>query len=135
MPLVYIDNVVDAIILSMKRPEANGQIFNVADGERVSKREFIDNVIRPLHPRAIVVYVPYWLLYAAVWLQEALLRVIRRPPLLSRYRLISSQKVIAYDHSKLTGCLGWQPCVSAAEAFERIVAFEAAGRPSSQAMI
>ena len=123
LPLVYVDDVVDAIVRSIELVDANGQIFNVVDRALVTKRQYVDNVIRPVFPSALVVYVPYSMVYSAVWVQELLLALLRRRPFLTRYRLTASQRSVLYDNSRLVECLGWRPLVSPEEAFARIVSF------------
>ena len=40
----YVSNVVDAIFLAVERPNAVGQVFNITDGEHVTKRRFFETV-------------------------------------------------------------------------------------------
>jgi dihydroflavonol-4-reductase len=125
LPLVYVDNIVDAIVRSIERAEANGQIFSVADSAYVTKREYVDNVIRRVFSGVGVVYVPYRTAYSAAWVQEFLLTLLRRPPFLTRYRLTTSQKSVVYDHGRLAERSGWQPHVSSPETLAWIVSIEA----------
>jgi nucleoside-diphosphate-sugar epimerase len=64
------------------------------------------------------------MLYTTVFFQEILTRLLKRAPFLTRYRLISSQKNIRYDSSKIQNELGWTSACSTKEAFERIIEFE-----------
>jgi nucleoside-diphosphate-sugar epimerase len=41
---IYVGNLVDAVFLAAERSEAVGQVFNLTDGEVVSKRRFVDGV-------------------------------------------------------------------------------------------
>ncbi|HSL21167.1 MAG TPA: NAD-dependent epimerase/dehydratase family protein [Vicinamibacterales bacterium] len=124
LPFVYVDNVADAIVQSLITPQAAGQIFNVIDPGRVTKREYMNRVIRRVRPGAHVVYVPYALLYAATWLQEVAFGLVKRNPPLTRYRLTSSQKPIVYDGARIRATLGWTPPVSLDDALARLVALE-----------
>jgi len=112
LPYVYIDNLVEAIILGIEKKETVGGIYNVVDVERITKKEYMNRVVKKIHPRAACLYIPYCLLYAAVYLQEKLFSWMGRKPFLTRYRLTSSQRSILYDSSKLQRDLGWQPSVS-----------------------
>jgi 2-alkyl-3-oxoalkanoate reductase len=122
LPVVYIDNLVDAIVLGLEKDEAVGQTFNVVDPERLTKRAYMDRLIRRIHRHARVVYFPYSILYATTWVQERLFGLMNRPPVLSCYRLISSQKSVLYDSSHLANRLGWRPSVSPSDAMGRLVA-------------
>ena len=121
LPFVYIDNLVDAIIKSVQMKEANNQIFNVVDSERINKRTYMKKVIKKLYPESFTIYLPHSLMYLLVFLQEVLCRLLKRPPFLTRYRLASSQRMIRYSNSKIVEKLEWQSKVSIDEAIKRIV--------------
>lgn len=124
LPFVYIDNLVEAVIKSMQADKALGQVFNVVDNERVTKKEYMKKVIRKAYPGAKVFYLPFTALYLLTWGQEFLTAALKRKPFLTRYRLISSQKSIRYDSSKLMKDTGWKASVNFDEAAERIIRFE-----------
>jgi nucleoside-diphosphate-sugar epimerase len=124
LPLIYIDNLVDAIIRTIEKEESIGQIFNVVEPAGLSKKEYIELLMKRLYPDARYFYIPYWFLYSAVWGQEILTWLLRRKPFLTRYRLTSSQRKIRYDSGKIQDILDWKPPYSMEEATERIVQYE-----------
>lgn len=124
LPLIYIDNLVSAIIKSIGNESAYGKIFNVVDTQRVSKKQYIDLVIKRLYPNAVVFNIPYRLLYAAVWAQEMVFRILGRTPLLTCYRLISSQRPIFYDTQKIARDLDWTAPVQVKQAAQAVVDYE-----------
>lgn len=124
LPLVYIDNLVGAIIRSIRAEEANNQVFTVVDSERMNKRQYVKKLIKNLYPKSLIFYFPYSLMYAMTWGQEVLFRIMKRNPVLTRYRLVSSQKNIAYDNSKIVDKLAWQSNISIDEAIAAIINFE-----------
>ena len=124
LPFVYVDNLVDAIIKAIQDDKANNQVFNVIDSERINKREYMNKLIKKLHPKAFIFYFPYKLLYFIIYAQEILCKVLKRPPFLTRYRLISSQKNISYDNSKIINTLNWSPAVTIDEALNALLEFE-----------
>ncbi|MFZ3063832.1 MAG: NAD-dependent epimerase/dehydratase family protein, partial [Nitrospirota bacterium] len=127
LPFVYVDNLVDAIIKTIQDDKANNQVFNIIDSERINKREYMNKLIKRLHPKAFVFYFPYKLLYFIIYAQEILCKVLKRPPFLTRYRLISSQKNISYDNSKIINTLNWSPAVTIDEALNALLEFERKG--------
>jgi nucleoside-diphosphate-sugar epimerase len=131
LPFVHVENVASAIALSIEKPEAAGEVFNVIDPEPLTKRDYMNRVIRKASPRSRVLYLPFAALYAITWLQELAFGLIKRRPVLTRYRLKSSQAAVVYDGSKLARTLGWQPMVSRDEALEGLVAAERARRSPS----
>lgn len=124
LPLVYVDNLVEAILAALAQEKSRGQVYTVVDPQPIDKKRYMDGCIRKLYPRAWCFYLPYGLLSAAVALQEKVCGVLKRQPVLTRYRLTSSQKPILYDASKIMNDLGWRPSVSFDEAVARIVAHE-----------
>jgi nucleoside-diphosphate-sugar epimerase len=124
LPLVYIDNLVEAIFLAMSSSNSAGQIYNVVDYDRITKREYVDVLLRKLYPNAVFLYVPYVVLHAMVHLQEMLFTFMRRKAFLTRYRLVSSQQSIIYDASKIRKELGWNPATNLRDAIEKVIAYE-----------
>lgn len=124
LPLVYIDSLVAAIILSLTNENSNGQIYNVVDLDRVNKKCYMDKLIRRLYPRSKSFYLPYSLLYFLVMIQERLLTALKREPVLTCYRLNASQKPIVYDATKIVKDLNWQPVVSFDEAVANLIDYE-----------
>ncbi len=121
LPLVYVDNLVDAIILAMTAENSAGQVYHVVDDGRLDKKTYMDDFIRKLHPSARVLYFPYQLFAGIVAVQEKLFGVLRRDPVISMYRLKSSQNPVVYDVTKIKSELGWAPKVGFVEAAEHII--------------
>jgi len=44
MNTIYIGNLVDAIFLAVEKSEAVGQVYNLTDGDRVTKRKFFETI-------------------------------------------------------------------------------------------
>jgi nucleoside-diphosphate-sugar epimerase len=124
MPFVHVENVVGAIVLSMEKPEAVGEVFNVIDPEPLTKRDYMNRVIRRVDPGARVLYLPLGVLHGIVRMQEMVFGLMKRRPLLTRYRLTSSQKRVTYSGAKIAKRLGWTPSVSLTEGLDRLVASE-----------
>lgn len=121
LPLVHVDNAVAAIIECVSHSAADNEIFNVVDDDRVTKRVYMDRVVKALCPNAKVVYCPISLLLALTWLQEKLFGIFGRRPFLTVYRLVSSQKRIRYSASKIRNMMGWRPHVSFDQAVEQLI--------------
>jgi nucleoside-diphosphate-sugar epimerase len=121
LPFVHVDNVASAIAKCLENDEANGEIFNVVDPETITKRVYIDRVIRRVDAQARVIYVPYWIFYGITWAQEVAFTLLGRRPTLTRYRLTSSQKNVVFDGRKITARLGWKPVLSLSEGLEQLV--------------
>ena len=72
MNCIFVGNLVDATLLAMEKPEAVGQVYNVTDGEAVSKRRFIEAVADGVGaPRPPALGVPLWLArIVAAWMER-----------------------------------------------------------------
>ena len=121
LPLVFIENLCSATELSLNSNEAKGETFNVIDGLSMSKKAYLEKVLKKLYPNARFILFPYKLLYFLIYLQEVLFGLLRRKPYLTRYRLESSQKDVRYQSSKIKNLLEWVPPFCADEAIERIL--------------
>lgn len=124
LPFVFIDNLVDAIVLSISNSEADGNIFNIVDTPRMNKQQYMQMLIKKLYPRSRVVYIPYRMLYLITAVQELVLGLLHRNPFLTRYRLESSQKSVVYDTSTIKRNLNWSPRITNEQAIAAIIQFE-----------
>lgn len=124
LPLVYIDNLVDAVILAVQSEYCAGQTYNVVDMERITKRQYTEFFLKRLYPKATFLYFPYFLLHTVVFFQEILMKLLGRRPFFNRYRLVSSQRNILYDSSKISKELNWVPRISSKEAFNQVLVYE-----------
>lgn len=124
LPLVYLDNLVSAVIQCINHPGAYNRVFNVVDPQKVDKKTYTCAVLKPLFPGAFFFRIPYWMLYATVGLQEMLCRVLGREPYLTRYRLLSSQRPVIYSGEKIERELDWSAPVSFDIAVQKILQFK-----------
>ena len=124
LPLVSIDNLTDAVVAAMGKGESNGRVYNVVDSEPPTKKQYVESFLKKLYPKARYIYIPYSLFYGIVYLQEILTGMLKRSPFLTRYRLVSSQKNISYDASRIKSELGWTPPGTMQDAYEKVIRYE-----------
>jgi nucleoside-diphosphate-sugar epimerase len=112
LPLTYVDNCADAIILVGLKHGGDGQIFHVVDDDLPTSRKFL-RLYKKNVGTLPSLYVPhvfsYMLCYLwekySVWSQEQL------PPAFNRRRWHSYWKSTSYSNEKLKKQLGWKPRV------------------------
>lgn len=114
VPLVYIDNVVDALMLAASKDLPNGSIFQLVDPEGMRQRDYVDYVRRSGRP-VRVSYVPAWFLKLAGFGVEMLGKVLKRPVPLTPYRVRSITPLWPCDCTAAHMGLGWQPRFSIQE--------------------
>jgi nucleoside-diphosphate-sugar epimerase len=111
LPLVYIDDVVDALLLAAKRDGVCGRILQLVDPERITQREYIDRCREHLGDQLRVMYVPRPVFYAAGIAIGALGALLRRSVPLTRYKVSAIRGVKTFDCSAAREHLGWTPQV------------------------
>lgn len=127
----FVGNLVDAIFEALERPQAIGEVYNVTDGELVSKRDFISTVATLAGydiPRSAVPLSFARLLTAA---SETAYRLLRRPeaPQLSNARFNMLGRNLDFSIEKARRELGYDPQVCFRDAMrETIDWFRAEGK-------
>jgi 2-alkyl-3-oxoalkanoate reductase len=124
LPLVYIDNVVDAVRVVLKKNMSNGNVYNLIDPYQLTKKQYIKILINKIYSKAIFLDFPYTLLYITVILYEFFMKIIGKEPFLTRYRLESSQKKVIYNGNKICRELAWDPPVSLNDALNNVIEYE-----------
>jgi len=114
VPFVYIDNVVDALLLAAQQDLPNGSIFQLVDPDGIRQKEYVDWVKRSGRP-VRVWYVPAWLLKGVGAAAVVVGKVLRRPPPLSPYRVESITPLWPCDCTAAHTKLGWKPRYSLQE--------------------
>ncbi len=108
LPLVYRDDVVDALLLAAETPAAVGGVFNVVDPETVCKDAYLAHA-RRRSPQLKVLHAPAWLFLALAWGVELLGKALRRDVPLTRYRVRSLRPLANFDLAAARDVLGWTP--------------------------
>ena len=109
LPLVYLDDVVDALLLAAQRDGVLGKTFQLVDGERLTQRQYIDHCREHFERNIRVVYIPRPAFYAAGIAVGALGGLLRRSAPLTRYRISSVRGIETFDCSAARELLGWVP--------------------------
>jgi len=115
---VYIDNLVDLILLALKNDAAIGQSFIGAEGRAVTWREFYGAYAGMLETTRLNSLPRYAALAAAV-VFEARARITGAPPRISRANVEFYSHRVVYDISKAHKLLGYAPRVSFEEGMRR----------------
>ena len=131
--LCYIDNLIDAAILTLEHPAATGQTFNVTDGLDVTWRQFIDDLAGGLGHRRPRWNLPYGLARPLGLSMEQGYRLARRltgvrtEPLLSRQAVEVMGRDQSFSNAKIRQRLGWEPRVGYAAGLEATLTWLRAG--------
>jgi nucleoside-diphosphate-sugar epimerase len=113
VPLVYVDNVVDALMLAGSGDLPNGSIFQLVDPQGLTQRAYVNYASRLRRIRAS--YVPPWLLNVAGFGAELLGKALKRPVPLTPYRVRSITPLWPCDCTAAHTILGWRPRITIQE--------------------
>jgi nucleoside-diphosphate-sugar epimerase len=112
LPLTFVDNCAEAIVLAGLKAGVDGEIFNVVDDDLLTSRQFLNAYKRKV--RSLVsVSLPYFAGYALCWIWEKYSKWSKGqlPPAFNRRRCSAEWKGNRYSNQKLRDRLGWKPRV------------------------
>jgi nucleoside-diphosphate-sugar epimerase len=128
LPLVYVDDVVDALLAAEKKGKP-GEIFQLVDPCRVTQKEYAALAQRKLGNQLRVQHMSKPVLMMLATGVEVLEKLLKRPLPLSRYRVRSLRPLWPCDCSAAEAELEWYPRVGAKEGLRRTFAEQ--GRPDA----
>jgi predicted dehydrogenase/nucleoside-diphosphate-sugar epimerase len=107
VPLVYIEDVVDAIEAAATREGVCGSVFQLVDPTVVDQKQYIElcgqkGPVRPL-------FAPRALLYVLALALECLGKMLHRNVPLTRYKIRSIMSPASFDCAAARRSLGWSP--------------------------
>src|ERR1051325_1843886 len=116
LPLVYIDDVVDAITASVARGLSHGEVIQIIDPEHLTQEDVLGLAggTRP------VLRVPRPVVFALGKLSEYPLGALGRPSPVAVYRLRSALARLHYESDRAVQMLGWRPRVGVREGIKRV---------------
>jgi nucleoside-diphosphate-sugar epimerase len=119
LPLVYVDDVVSALLLAAEKPGVEGHLFHLVDAELVTQRDYVEAARRYLGKGLTVFYMPSSLMMALAICVETLGRILGRGVPLNRYRVRSIRPLSVCDCRAAIEKLGWKPPVGTREGLRR----------------
>jgi nucleoside-diphosphate-sugar epimerase len=123
LPLVFVDNCAEAVVLAGLKAGIDGEIFNVVDDELPTGRQFLKAYKRKAKP-FVSISVPYIVGYAVSLLWEKYSEWSKNqiPPAFNRRRCAAEWKGNRYSNQKLKDRLGWKPRTPMEQAMEAFLA-------------
>jgi nucleoside-diphosphate-sugar epimerase len=120
VPLTYVDNCAEAIVLAGLRPGVDGEVFNVVDDDLPSSWRFLRLYKKNVREFKSI-YVPHAMSYLLCYLWEkySVWSQGQLPPIYGRHAWHVYWKRTHYSNAKLKSRLGWCPQVGTAKALAR----------------
>ena len=126
LPLVYIDDVVDAVMLSIERKVTGGEVIQIVDPEALTQ----DDVLTLAGIKAKL-RIPRSIVFALGRLSELPLRALGKSSPFSLYRLKSALARLHYHSDRALDVLGWSPRVGVREGIRRVTTAAPAHRSTT----
>ena len=109
---IFVGNLVQAAFLALDNPNAVGQVFNLTDGEKVSKKRFITTIAKGMNlPTPFFLPVPLWLvkLIASSMEKKALKRGALEAPKITKANIKFLGLNLDFSIEKAKRILGYAP--------------------------
>jgi nucleoside-diphosphate-sugar epimerase len=116
LPLVYIDDVVDAIMGAVDKRLVHGEVLQIIDPERLTQ----EDVLGMAGGHKQILRVPRPLVFALGKLSEYPLGALGRQSPVAVYRLKSALARLHYESDRARQLLDWQPRVGVREGIKRV---------------
>jgi nucleoside-diphosphate-sugar epimerase len=111
LPLTYVDNCAEAIVLAGLKPGVEGEIFNVVDDDAPTSKEFLRDYKKQTGAFSLSLPYPFTQFLCAGWERYARATHNQLPPVFNRRRCAAEWKGNRYSNQKLKERLGWKPRV------------------------
>src|SRR5881227_2273540 len=116
LPLTFVDNCAEAIVLAGLKPGLEGEIFNVVDDELPTARQFLRLYKKRVN--RFSARIPYFVAHvlSLLWEKYSNSSQGQLPPVFNRRRCAAEWKGNRYSNEKLHDRLGWKPRVNMEDA-------------------
>ena len=120
IPLTYVDNCADAIILAGLQRGVDGEVFNIVDDDLPSSRHLL-RLYKKNVGRFTSIYVPHVVSFVlcALWERYSHWSEGQLPPVFNRRGWHAYWKRTGYSNAKLKERLGWRQAYRSEEALSR----------------
>jgi nucleoside-diphosphate-sugar epimerase len=111
VPFVYVDDVVEGLLLALEHPNALGQAYNITNDQTMTEEEFLRAIADEVGGKAPRIHVPYHALYGAAAVAEWIATLTKREPLVTRHgvQMFGSHNPLSIRKARRE--LGYEPRV------------------------
>jgi len=109
LPLLYVDDLVDALLRIAAAPIAAGKIYNVVSDARVTEANYVSAYLRARGRRILLLPIPRWPFCSLAWLYDSVLCLTGRNPesdLLRSVRRVTNR--VFFSAEAIQRDLGWR---------------------------
>jgi nucleoside-diphosphate-sugar epimerase len=132
MPLTYVENCAEAIVLAGLTPGIEGEELNIVDDDLPRSRTFLNRYKRKVRRfRTIPVPYPLFYLFNFAWEKYSAWSDDQLPPVFNRAICKAYYRGQTFSNQKAKILLGWRPRVGMSEALDRFCAYASGHRGKS----
>ncbi len=121
LPLAYVDNVADAVLLAARAEDAVGKAFTIVD-EHVRQADYVTRYLAASGETWRPVFLPVGLVATAASVLERALRLARRRSPITYHQVVRATRSARFDCTRAERLLGWRPAVNVDEGLRRTFA-------------
>jgi nucleoside-diphosphate-sugar epimerase len=119
LPLVYVDNLLDAIELAGNSNESG--IYNVVDSGQATTKEFVNTFKKETGKDFRTIFLPRPILWSLFWLFDRASMVLRGKPSFWVYNLKAKGYQQQYSTNRIASRLGWVSKIGMEEALRQSI--------------
>jgi len=130
LPLVYVTDVVQGLLLALDTEAAVGQTYNITDDRPLTQLQFLDAIANEIGAKPPRLHIPYRALYGASCVAERLARLVGTEPIVTRLgvKLFGTDNRHAIEKARRE--LGYSPAVTLQEGIRLAAAWYRSQRQS-----
>lgn len=119
IPMTYLDNCAEAIVLAGLQPGIDGEVFNITDDNLPTSRQFLRQYKKQVK-NLTTIPVPYalWYSFNVLWEKYSKWSEGQLPPVFNRRSCEVYWKRVTYTNRKAKELLGWSPKVNMKDALK-----------------
>jgi nucleoside-diphosphate-sugar epimerase len=117
LPLTYVDNCAEAIVLAGLVRGVNCEIFNVIDNDLPTSTNFLKMYKKDKPFTSVRIHYNIFYLFSVLWEKYSHYSKGQLPPAFNRYKCAAYWKGNRYTNAKLKQILGWKPIVTPQNAY------------------
>ncbi len=122
LPLTFVDNCAEAIILAGLKPGVEGEVFNVVDDELLTGRQFLKAYKKKVKRFSLRIPYAFAQMLCLLWEKYSKWSKGQLPSVFNRRRCAAEWKGNRYSNQKLKNRLGWTPRVNMEQAMTLFLA-------------
>ncbi|MEQ1907175.1 MAG: NAD-dependent epimerase/dehydratase family protein [Vicinamibacterales bacterium] len=111
LPLVYVEDLIDALLAVADHDVFDGSVFHIVDESAVTQNELTDRYRAAVPEHLRVVHIPVVAMRAVGLVAQLAAGVLGRTPPLSPYRIASALAPLRFDCQAARGRVQWTPQV------------------------